>query len=98
MHRLDAIGDRQLRETLLFARAQALPVTADEVAAAQGIHRNVARGRLERLAEAGLLIASFERRTRRTGAGAGRPAKTHPAAPELAAIEFPERPYEPLIG
>jgi predicted ArsR family transcriptional regulator len=98
VHRLDAIGNRELRETLLFARAQALPVTADEVAAAYRIHRNVARGRLERLAEAGLLIASFERRTGRTGPGAGRPAKTYRVAPELSAIEFPERRYERLIG
>src|SRR5438034_6117251 len=98
MHRLDSIGDRELRETLLFARAQPLPVTADEVAAAQRIHRNVARGRLERLAEAGFLIASFERRTGRTGPGAGRPAKTYRVAPELTAIEFPERRYEQLIG
>lgn len=98
MRRLDAIGDRGLRETLLFARAQPLPVTADEVAAAQRIHRNVARGRLERLAEAGLLIRSFERRTGRTGPGAGRPAKTYRVAPELSAIEFPARRYEQLIG
>src|SRR5881392_2465135 len=98
MHRLDAIGDRKLREILLFARAQPLPVTADEVAAARRIHRNVARGRLERLAEAGLLIASFERRTGRTGPGAGRPAKTYRVAPELTAIEFPKRRYEQLIS
>ena len=98
MHRLDSIGDRELRETLLFARAQPLPVTADEVATAQRIHRNVARGRLERLADAGLLIASFERRTGRTGPGAGRPAKTYRVAPELTAIEFPARRYEQLIG
>jgi predicted ArsR family transcriptional regulator len=98
MRRLDSVGDRYLRETLLFARAQPLPVTADEVATAQQIHRNVARGRLERLAEAGLLIASFERRTRRTGPGAGRPAKTYRVAPELTAIEFPERRYEQVIG
>ena len=98
MHRLDAIGDQELRETLLYARAQPLPVTADEVASAQRIHRNVARGRLERLAEAGLLVASFERRTGRTGPGAGRPAKTYRVAPELTAIEFPERRYEQLIG
>ena len=98
MHRLDAIGDHELRETLLFARAQPLPVTADEVATAQRIHRNVARGRLERLAAAGLLIPSFERRTGRTGPGAGRPAKTYRVAPELSAIEFPERRYEQLIG
>ncbi len=98
MHRLDSIGDRELRETLLFARSQPLPVTADEVATAQRIHRNVARGRLERLADAGLLVASFERRTGRTGPGAGRPAKTYRVAPELTAIEFPERRYEQLIG
>src|SRR5437867_3344323 len=98
MHRLEAIGDRELRETLLCARAHQQPVTADELAAAQGIHRNVARGRLERLADAGLLIASFERRTGRTGPGAGRPAKTYRVAPEFTAIEFPRRRYEQLIG
>src|SRR5213082_1940076 len=96
MHRLDSVGDRELRETLLFARAQPQPVTADQLAAAQEVHRNVARGRLERLAEAGLLIASFERRTGRTGPGAGRPAKTYRVAPELSAIEFPERRYEQI--
>jgi predicted ArsR family transcriptional regulator len=98
MNPLDAIGDPDLREMLLFARAQALPVTADDVASAQGVHRNVARGRLERLVEAGLLIASFERRTGRTGPGSGRPAKTYRVAPELSAIEFPARYYERLIG
>src|SRR6266516_6134122 len=98
MHRLDLIGARERRETLLFARAQPMPVTADDLAAAQQIHRNVARSRLERLAEAGLLVPSFERRTGRTGPGAGRPAKTYRVAPELMAIEFPERRYEQLIG
>ena len=98
MHRLDAIGDRDVRETLRFARAQPRPVTADDVAAAHQIHRNVARSRLERLADVGLLIAAFERRTRRAGPGAGRPAKTYRVAPELSAIEFPERGYEHLIG
>ncbi len=98
MRRLDTIGDRELRETLVFARAQSQPVTADDVAATQRVHRNVARGRLERLAQAGFLISSFERRTGRTGPGAGRPAKTYRVAPELTAIEFPKRRYEQLIG
>jgi len=98
MHRLDAVGDRELRETLLFARSQPQPVTADDVAAVKRIHRNVARARLERLADAGLLIRSFERRTGRTGPGAGRPAKTYRVAPELTAIEFPKRHSEQLIG
>lgn len=98
MERLDAIGDPGLRDALLFARASERPVTADELAAAQGVHRNVARSRLERLAEAGLLEPSFERRTGRTGPGAGRPAKTYSVTPELSAIEFPERRYESLLG
>ena len=98
MHRLDVIGNSELRETLLFARSQALPVTADDIAAAHRIHRNVARSRLERLAQAGLLVASFERRTGRSGPGAGRPAKTYRVAPELSAIEFPDRRYNELIG
>ena len=98
MHRLDALGDRALRDALLFARSQPLPVTADKLAAAQNVHRNVARGRHERLAEVGLLIPAFERRKGRGGPGAGRPAKTYRVAPELTAIEFPERRYEQLIG
>src|SRR5256885_12340583 len=98
MHRLGAIGDQELRETLLYARAQPLPVTADEVASAQRIHRNVARGRLERLVDAGLLVASFERRTGSTGPGAGRPAKTYRVGPRLIAVGIPERPYEQVIS
>src|SRR3954449_8606536 len=98
MQRLNAIGDRDLRLTLLFARAQPGSITADDVAAAHQLPRNAARTRLERLVEAGLLIPSFERRTGRTGPGAGRPAKTYRVAPELTAIELPQRRYEQLIG
>jgi predicted ArsR family transcriptional regulator len=96
--RLEAIGDPGLREALLFARSCERPVTADELAEAHGLHRNVARARLERLVEAGLLMPSFERRTGRTGPGAGRPAKTYAVSPELSAIEFPERRYESLLA
>jgi predicted ArsR family transcriptional regulator len=95
---LEAVGDPELRAALLWVRAQAQPVTADELAAADGVHRNVARSRLERLVAAGLLAAGYERRSGRTGPGAGRPAKIYSAAPELDAIEFPTRRYESLIG
>jgi predicted ArsR family transcriptional regulator len=97
MQKLDAIGDPDLRLTLRFARAQPRPITADDVAAAHEVHRNVARARLERLAEAGLLVRSFERRTGRSGPGAGRPAKTYRVAPELSSIEFPRRHHELLV-
>jgi predicted ArsR family transcriptional regulator len=98
MDELEAVGDPELRETLLWARSEALPVDADQLAAAHEIHRNVARSRLERLAAAGLLTAGFERRTGRSGPGAGRPAKVYTVAPELDAIEFPARHYESLLG
>ncbi len=98
MDRLHAIGVPELREVLSAVRSASAPVTADEIAATLGIHRNVARSRLERLVEASLLNASFERRTGRSGPGAGRPARTYAPAPELAAIEFPGRRYGDLIG
>jgi predicted ArsR family transcriptional regulator len=98
MHRLDALGASELRETLLHARAQEHPVSADDVAGAFGIHRNVARSRLERLAAAGLLEPAFERRSGRQGPGAGRPAKVYAVAPELTPLEFPHRHSEELVS
>jgi predicted ArsR family transcriptional regulator len=98
MDGLEAVGDPELRAALLFARGETRPVTADELAGALGVHRNVARARLERLVEAGLLAPGFERRSGRTGPGAGRPAKTYTVEPALDAIEFPGRRYEALFG
>jgi predicted ArsR family transcriptional regulator len=98
MDELEAVGDPELRDALLFARSRDRPVTADELAAAEQIHRNVARFRLERLAEAGLLEPGYERRNGRSGPGAGRPAKTYAVVPSLDSIEFPSRRYESLLG
>lgn len=98
MDELEAVGDPHLRDALLYARGQKRPITSDELAAAQDVHRNVARTRLERLVEAGLLAPGYERRTGRTGPGAGRPAKTYTVRPQLEAIEFPQRRYDTLLG
>lgn len=92
MDRLSAVGDPGLRCALEFARAQDHSITADELAAHDGIHRNVARSRLERLAAAGLLETSTAR------GGVGRPTKTYRPAPELAAIEFPSHHTAELVG
>ena len=92
MDRLSAAGDPGLRSALAFVRGAEHCITADELAAHDGIHRNVARSRLERLARAGLL----ETGTARTGVG--RPAKTYRAAPELAAIEFPVHHTADLVA
>ena len=98
MDALEAVGDPELREALLFARENERAVTADELAEEAGVHRNVARSRLERLVEAGLLEPGYERRSGRSGPGAGRPAKTYAVVPSPDAIEFPERRYEDLLG
>src|SRR5262245_15639502 len=98
MDHLAAVGDPELRVALLFARSRSRAVTADELAAEAGLHRNVARSRLERLVEAGLLAVGYERRTGRTGPGAGRPAKTYSVVPQLETIEFPEGKNESLAG
>jgi predicted ArsR family transcriptional regulator len=98
MDRLAGVGYPELRETLAFMLTQQRPVTVDDVAAARGVHRNVARSRLERLVDAGLLATGYERRSGRSGPGAGRPAKTYAIEPQLRAIEFPERHYEKLAA
>ena len=98
MDHLAAVGDPELREALLFARSRARPVTADELAEENGLHRNVARSRLERLVEAGLLAVAYERRTGRSGPGAGRPAKTYSVVPQLESIQFPAEQNESLAG
>ncbi len=98
LDRLAAAGDPQLRRVLLYARSQQEPFTAHEVALALGVHRNVARSRLDRLAEAGFLTISPERPGGRSGPGAGRPANVYRVAPELEAIEFPDRRLAELIG
>jgi predicted ArsR family transcriptional regulator len=98
LDRLEAAGDPQLRRVLAYARGRRDPFTAAEAAAELGVHRNVARSRLDRLVRAGFLEVAHERRSGRRGPGAGRPAKVYRVAPELTAVEFPERRLAELIA
>lgn len=93
MERLDGLGSPELRAVLTLVRAAPEPVTADDVCERLDIPRSVARWRLERLADAGLLVPAFA-----SGHGAGRPPKTYAAAPETAALEFPPRRFEKLVA
>jgi len=97
LDRLAAAGDPQLRRILLYARGRRDAFTAAEVAASLDMHRNVARSRLDRLAEAGFLSVTLERPSGRRGPGAGRPAKVYRVAPELEGVEFPDRRLGELI-
>ena len=98
LDRLAAAGDPQLRALLLYARRRRDPFTAAEAAVALDVHRNIARSRLDRLAEVGFLTVARERPSGRTGPGAGRPAKVYRVAPELEGLEFPDRQLADLIG
>jgi predicted ArsR family transcriptional regulator len=98
VNRFDALGDPDLRAVLGLVRGRQHPATAEDVARELGLPRSVARWRLERLVERGLLVPQFVRRTGRSGPGAGRPAKTYAVVPESAPLEFPRRRYDELLG
>jgi predicted ArsR family transcriptional regulator len=73
---------------------QSQPVTRDDAAAALELPRATAAFHLDRLVDAGLLDIGYERRTGRTGPGAGRPAKLYRRAGCSVAISLPERRYD----
>ncbi|MEP6842679.1 MAG: helix-turn-helix domain-containing protein [Pseudolysinimonas sp.] len=73
------------------------PVTVDEAARATGTPKSTAALQLTRLAEVGVLTVAFERRSGRTGPGAGRPAKVYRPARDEILASIPGRDYE-LLG
>ncbi|MGY1635963.1 helix-turn-helix transcriptional regulator [Geodermatophilus sp. SYSU D00742] len=70
------------------------PVSRDEAAGALGVPRATTAFHLDRLVADGLLEVSFERRSGRTGPGAGRPAKLYRRAACTVGVSFPERRYD----
>jgi predicted ArsR family transcriptional regulator len=73
----NAFGDPTRRSIYLFARSADHGVTAAQVAAQFGLHPNVARHHLDRLAAGGYLEVAVERAL---GSGAGRPSKHYRAS------------------
>jgi predicted ArsR family transcriptional regulator len=70
------------------------PVGRDEAAAAAGIGRPLAAYHLDKLAELGLLTASYQRPEGRGGPGAGRPAKVYTRSDREFTVSVPPREYE----
>jgi len=66
----------------------------DESAAALNVSRSVAAFHLDKLAEAGVVEVTFERRTGRAGPGAGRPSKMYRLAAGELTASMPERHYD----
>ncbi|WP_106975227.1 helix-turn-helix transcriptional regulator [Streptomyces katrae] len=70
------------------------PVSRDEAAAALGLARQTAAFHLDRLVDESLLDAVYERRSGRSGPGAGRPAKLYRRSAKQVAVSLPDRRYE----
>ncbi|WIX99430.1 helix-turn-helix domain-containing protein [Amycolatopsis mongoliensis] len=70
------------------------PVSRDDVASALGVPRATVAFHLDRLVEEGLLVVEYERRSGRTGPGAGRPAKLYRRSDRQVSVSVPERHYE----
>jgi predicted ArsR family transcriptional regulator len=83
----NAFGDPTRRSIYLFVREHAEGVTASRVADRFGLHPNVARHHLDRLAAGGYLEVAVERAE---GAGAGRPSKRYRSVANVS-IDVPVR-------
>jgi predicted ArsR family transcriptional regulator len=70
------------------------PVSRDDVAGAVGVPRPTTAFHLDRLVADGLLDVHYERRSGRTGPGAGRPAKLYRRAECSVSVSLPERRYD----
>jgi predicted ArsR family transcriptional regulator len=87
--------DEPIRRRLYdWVVSQDRPVGREESARALGITRALATFHLDRLAGAGLLEASYQRLTGRTGPGAGRPARVYSRAAREFSVSLPDRKYE----
>jgi predicted ArsR family transcriptional regulator len=86
--------DEPLRRRLFeYVRGSSEPVSREDAAEAAGIGRSLAAYHLDKLAEQGLLTASYRRPEGRSGPGAGRPAKLYVAQGEVS-VSVPPRDYE----
>jgi len=74
---LSTLDDPVRRRLYEVVRERPEPVGRDEAAAAAGVGRALAVYHLDKLVEAGLLTASYQRPPGRGGPGAGRPAKLY---------------------
>ncbi|MGH3979192.1 MAG: helix-turn-helix transcriptional regulator, partial [Pseudonocardiaceae bacterium] len=88
---LDEPTRRRLYEHVV---RQPEPVGRDEAAAAVDAPRSTAAFHLDRLVEEGLLDAVYQRRSGRSGPGAGRPAKLYTRSQRQVAVSLPERQYD----
>src|SRR5215212_2859121 len=92
--RLGGLVDPVRRALYRFVAGAGALVSRDEAASAVDVSRSLAAYHLDRLADDGLLEVRYQRRTGRSGPGAGRPAKLYRRAPGEISVSVPPRDYE----
>jgi predicted ArsR family transcriptional regulator len=90
---LSALDDPVRRRLYEHVSRATEPVGRDAAAAAAGVTRSLAAYHLDRLAAEGLLEVAYERRSGRSGPGAGRPAKLYARAEREFSASAPPRDY-----
>src|SRR4051794_19268523 len=90
---LSSLGDATRRRIYDLVAASSEPVSRDDMAATAGVGRTLAAYHLDRLAAEGLLTITHERRTGRSGPGAGRPAKLYARSQQELSVTIPPRDY-----
>ncbi len=89
-----ALADELRGRIYAFVRAQARPVSRDEVATHLGISRGLAAFHLDKLIAAGWLTASYARPPGRSGRGAGRTSKYYQPSERQVELSVPTRRYD----
>lgn len=88
------LDDELRRGMYTFIRAARRPVTRDEAAAAVGISRKLAAFHLDKLVDAGVLRADYQRSTQRVG----RAPKVYQPVEADISISIPPRQHDLLAG
>lgn len=89
-----SLNEPTRRRIFDHVRAGVVPVSRDDVADALGVPRRTAAFHLDRLANEGLLVVTFARRSGRSGPGAGRPAKLYERSSREVSVSLPSRHYD----
>ncbi|WP_116042563.1 helix-turn-helix transcriptional regulator [Amycolatopsis palatopharyngis] len=89
-----ALDEPTRRRLYDYVTRQPGAVGRDDVAGAVGLARATVAFHLDRLVEEGLLDVRHERRSGRSGPGAGRPSKLYYRSARQVAVSLPERHYD----
>jgi predicted ArsR family transcriptional regulator len=93
-----ALDEPNRRRLYDFVVHQTAPISKDEAAQAVELPRTTAAFHLDKLVEMGLLTVVHQRRTGRSGPGAGRPAKLYRRAEGEVSVSLPARQYDLAAG